>query len=382
MSAEQHPGKQISSILKHDRKVNSYKFALVRALNDIALAYPDIKPGPDGVAIPIRFIAERWVAYYWPFMSEEGGIKQGPEAAGKQDMAFRKDLTNLRSQWDIGQVGSPSDGFVLVSQMRSAAGRVQLSHELKQQYRKTIRSISRAVHQPIRYAGGGDTPVFAEPQFAYEIRQRVVWLPATRDEDRCLVVHAELWEAFQELSLWIESLCIYEWCLFTESIKQPSGEHLERGTIFQMLTVRPVERRLLWERQPIIHLMQGGCNFICPWTGHLLQPDSFELDHIVPIAVYPVNELWNLMPADPRANNLKRDYIPSLRLLLLAEERFRNSYICYTHHDELGTLLNEDALQRFAQLESQMLLETLPRAVIRFAEAIATGRNVGRIERF
>ena len=382
MVAERHPDKQISSILKHDRKVNSYKFALVRALNDIALAYPDIEFGSGGIAIPIRFIAERWVAYYWPFMSEEEGIRQGPEAAGKQDMAFRKELTKLHSQWDNGQEGSPSDGFLLVSQMRSASGQAQIAPELEQQYQKTISVISRAVLQPIRYAGGGDTPIFAEPLVANQILWEVAWLPATQNQDYCLVVDAELWEVFQELSLWIESLCIYEWCLFTESIKQPNGEHLERGVIFQMLTARPAERRSLWERKPIIHLMQDGCDFICPWTRRRLQPDMFELDHIVPIAVYPINELWNLVPTDPAANNLKRDCIPSDKLLAQAEEYLRNSYTCYTRHAELDALLREDASQRFTRLESQMLLDTLPRAVIRFAEAIAIGRNIARIERF
>jgi hypothetical protein len=32
----------ISAILKHDRKVNSYKIALVRSINDVVLAFPDV----------------------------------------------------------------------------------------------------------------------------------------------------------------------------------------------------------------------------------------------------------------------------------------------------------------------------------------------------
>lgn len=60
-------GKVISSILKHDSKQTSYKIALVRAINDIALSYPDIRNDEHDVAIPIRFLAEFWVACYYPF---------------------------------------------------------------------------------------------------------------------------------------------------------------------------------------------------------------------------------------------------------------------------------------------------------------------------
>ena len=44
----------ISTILRHDSKQTSYKIALLRALNDLVLAYPDV--GRDGcdVAVPLR----------------------------------------------------------------------------------------------------------------------------------------------------------------------------------------------------------------------------------------------------------------------------------------------------------------------------------------
>ena len=44
----------ISTILRHDSKQTSYKIALLRALNDVVLAYPDV--GRDGrdVVVPLR----------------------------------------------------------------------------------------------------------------------------------------------------------------------------------------------------------------------------------------------------------------------------------------------------------------------------------------
>ena len=56
------PNQIITSILKHDRKVNSYKIALVRAINDVALNFPDLAAAGQSVAVPLKLLAELWLA--------------------------------------------------------------------------------------------------------------------------------------------------------------------------------------------------------------------------------------------------------------------------------------------------------------------------------
>jgi hypothetical protein len=68
------PDKLISSILKHDSKQNSYKIALVRAVNDVVLAYPDMLNHGRDVAIPLRMLARYWIAYYWSFVDDTNPI--------------------------------------------------------------------------------------------------------------------------------------------------------------------------------------------------------------------------------------------------------------------------------------------------------------------
>ena len=46
------PGSTISAILRHDSKVTSYKIALLRAINDVVLAFPDLASTEQAVAIP------------------------------------------------------------------------------------------------------------------------------------------------------------------------------------------------------------------------------------------------------------------------------------------------------------------------------------------
>jgi hypothetical protein len=56
--------KVIGTILKHDAKVTSYKIALLRAINDVVLSFPDLRNYNKPVAIPLQVLAEFWVAYY------------------------------------------------------------------------------------------------------------------------------------------------------------------------------------------------------------------------------------------------------------------------------------------------------------------------------
>ena len=98
------PEKIISTILKHDSKVTSYKIALLRAINDVVLTYPDLRTYQLPVAIPLKQLAKFWVAYYWPFADPALPIRQGQQAKrdGKvrNDMAFRPALSAVRAQWE------------------------------------------------------------------------------------------------------------------------------------------------------------------------------------------------------------------------------------------------------------------------------------------
>jgi hypothetical protein len=115
---ENSASRVIGTILKHDRKVTSYKLALVRSLNDVVLSFPDVDADGQYIAVPLRILAEYWLAYYWPFADPRAFILQGPQAlrAGvlASDMAFRPALTALRQAWEtiLGGVARPSDGLL------------------------------------------------------------------------------------------------------------------------------------------------------------------------------------------------------------------------------------------------------------------------------
>src|SRR5579871_5631798 len=161
--------KILGSILKHDAKLTSYKIALVRALNDVALSFPTLAVNEKDVAVPLQELARYWIAYYWPFTDLNKPILQGPRAFRdghfRSDLAFRPALNRLRTIWEA-QLGlaRPADGFMLIQEMRVLRRAERNSAELRHAYAEAVVAVAEAIKMPIRYAGPGDWSVFARPK--------------------------------------------------------------------------------------------------------------------------------------------------------------------------------------------------------------------------
>jgi hypothetical protein len=373
----------IGIILRHDAKVTSYKIALLRAINDVVLSFPDLGRHKQDIAVPLQLLAQFWIAYYWPFVDPSHPMMQGPRAMKGQslsnDMAFRAELTAVRQLWEAHIKDSrPSDGFFLINELRIPRKRQSYPAVLIQAYDKAIKRIANTIEMPIRYAGPGEWSVFARPK-PYSTLANVVPTPGTQAKDVCLVITAELWQAVAELSLWIEALCIHEWCLFTERVKQGTIS-ADRGDVYRLLTDRPDNRRpLTWERNNIDLLIMEGKQFTCPWTERRISTSTpYDLDHLVPLAIYPINELWNLVPTDPRFNShVKRDRLPSAGRLVIAMPHLVRAYSNYDTSTLLSHAMREDAAVRFAALQTAPadLPVQLAQSAVDFLKHIAASRN-------
>lgn len=371
-------GRIISTILRHDTKTTSYKIALIRAINDIVLGFPAMGTvrDLDQVAVPLRLLAEFWIAYYWPFVGS-ASILQGRPQGSKQDISFRGSLQALRSGFEgLAGESSDSDGYFLVSEMRSLRRARTYPTDIQKLYNSAIKQITVALRQPIHYAGPGEWSVFPKPQTweVLKFKGNVEAVPGTQDGDVCIVISVPLWSEFLSVSLWVEALCVHEWSLFTELI---SGQ--SRGKVYEALTQRPDNRRpLTWERNRIEILMLEGHVFFCPWTRKRLTTENYDLDHLIPLAVYPMNELWNLVPAERIFNQrVKRDRLPKIERLDDFQSNLIQSYDLYTLSPELDSTLKQDASSRFGgTFGSTPLPPFLAGAVRGLIESIKNSRNV------
>jgi hypothetical protein len=100
----------------------------------------------------------------------------------------------------------------------------------------------------------------------------------------------------------------------------------------------------------------------------------------LPIAVYPTNELWNLVPADPDFNShKKRDRLPTAERLAVATPHLEQTYLSYGGSQSLIEVLREDVSLRFATVEADAFSESLAIAVAGLVEGVAEARNLARL---
>lgn len=370
----------LASILRHDAKQNTYKIALVRALNDVRLSYLDVD-GAKGVAVPLRLLAEFWIAYYWPFVDEQQPIAQGHRARRegvlRNDLSFRPALTHLRTFWrSLVGPDAASDGFTVIHELWVWRRRETYPPEFLVAYRSAVSAVMDALRQPIRFAGQGLYSVFPKrvPEACARARPRRPRTAWDCPREVCMAVTPALWDALAHLSLWVEALCVYEWSQFSAA-----RLGLDRSRVYGQLTARPDNRRpLTWERNQVELLMLEGQRFTCPWTHKVLSVESYDLDHVLPISVYPINELWNLVPADSYFNqHRKRNRLPSQEVLERALSGLSGTYAHYQTSAQLASVLAQDVAGRFAS-SGLHAPRDIAQAVSRFVGAVAEARNLAR----
>ena len=387
--SERDPDHVISTILKHDTKVTTYTIALLRAINDTVFSFPDLATFDRDIAVPLWFLARCWLAYYWPFVDPKNPILQGPRAVRgdrlANDMVFRNHLTVFRIRWeDLWQGDSqPGDGFSIINEFRIPRKRRAFPADLVASYDHAIHSISNTLKLPIRGAGTGQWAVFQKPLPFGRLKYRTIPIPGTRHADDCLVIPHRLWQAFEQNSLYVEAVCIHEWCLFTERVNRAADLDVDRGQVYRLLTDRPGNGRpLTWERTRIDILLMEGLTFRCPWTGReIAQGARYEIDHLLPISVYPIDELWNLVPADPDTTiRVKQDRVPAAERLAAAEPHLERAYRHYGASPDLARALDEDVGLRFTSVppDSTDRPLAIARAVTTWLQSAADWRKLAR----
>jgi SAM-dependent methyltransferase len=75
-------------------------------------------------------------------------------------------------------------------------------------------------------------------------------------------------------------------------------------------------RDVSFPRARALELMAEGRIIRCVWSGKRLTTESLDIDHCFPWSAWPCGDLWNLMPADRRVNQIsKRGRLPSAEAL-------------------------------------------------------------------
>ena len=281
------PIDQIVGVLNNDAKTATYKFALFRALADLAVKSTAAVTWrkDDCVGLPIRYVADKWLAYYWPIVSAKEFIPQlnGEGRVGSKFIKFRQSLSLLASQY------AQSGGYAGFKIERNKG---LLSTERQQQLQLVMSEIIYAIHSgPVKYSGGTLT---TGPVFRYEASSKQIVMPKS------------LWLELSHLGYWVGQAVILQWA---EKTAKLSGSQ-SIASIIGLLLEQPDERTTADARRFFNALPAKEC----VWTGRSLR-QTFDVDHLIPFDLWHNNDVWNLLPASTSANSSKSNKLPSSKLL-------------------------------------------------------------------
>ena len=273
---------RIEGVLNRDRKTATYKLALFRALSEMGTmnAHQAVWISGREVALPLRSIAEKWFRYYWPIFESSEFIPQnnGEHSECAKPVAFRKlQMQIIRAYGNRGGLSQ----FLI----DRASG--QLPQELSPLYMKTLRCIEKTIKEgPVVYASGN--------MFRYE-KGRVM-------------VDTGAWREFCQLGHWIEPAVVLRWA---EETNRMSNGQVTVAEILNRLVMNPTEERNVGVAREVFDALS---NKRCVWSGKPLK-GAYAVDHVIPFSLWHCNDLWNLLPADPRENGKKSDKLPERSLL-------------------------------------------------------------------
>jgi SAM-dependent methyltransferase len=291
-SGVQRPIDQIETILNRDRKEATYKLALFRALAEIATQETRraVWLANSEVGIPIARVAELWLRYFWPIFAADAVIPQSQaEGAGGKPVKFRAALTALISAFaNQGEHGGLSSW-----QLAWTSNRLEPHTHIH--LKKALKTIAATIRDgPVTFSGGA---LETGPVFRYDAKAGHI------------VMHAELWRELSLLGHWIADAVIVRWAALTQKFAYRQG--VTAGDVLPLLLARPQpQRATALARQAY----QAAGVTLCTWSNKQLRQD-FAVDHVIPFALWGNNDLWNLVPTDPKTNGSKSDKLPSSELL-------------------------------------------------------------------
>ena len=280
--------RNISSIISKDMKNTSYKLALLRAFCDISEKFFNCidLSHKDKAGIPIDFVADLWILYYWEFINSDKFFPQrrGESPESFRKIAFRNELTDFVEKYrDSGGLSGFYNDYI-----NNKVQFPKLYNKLKDKLKNTI------IKGPVFYSGNynGENP------FNYSNNQ--IWMDS------------ELWYEITAFNYLIRESVILKWVEFVREISELT---IGAGTILEKLIINPVHERDVSNARDVFMKLD---DIKCVWTHGSIK--KFEVDHIIPFSLWKNNDLWNLLPTRPDVNNRKRDKLPTNKLLISSKD--------------------------------------------------------------
>lgn len=319
----------INKIIERDSKATTYKFALLRGVIDIIQDNsPYIKFIDGSVEFPTGLLVEKWLLYYYPILESEIPI---PQINGETNLAFRTHFEKVINAY------KSNGGFsVFYNDLKNN----QIPSNFSSDFISLVRKLQETITKmPMKYIGRSiSNNYYSIFNFSTgsTLRSRTqIDLEYLILSCGTFTIPRQYYDAFKLLGSFIngQDSILFKWAEFSVSASR-NGLSLDK-VVNQILKGPITEREIKESKKIYSDILKREGGVYCVWSGRKIK--QYNVDHMIPFSIWKNNDLWNLLPSDPKTNNQKRDKIPSPELI----ETRKDLILRYWE------IINENQAQRF-----------------------------------
>jgi len=283
-----------------DNKSSSYKLGLLRVLCKLASEVPGCARIDESyVTIPAGLVGLYWLRMYVPLIN--ANVPQSPvNTFGGEKLAF----ANNPSFAQIKEL--PAGDFLL--------GVPVADHVQSAMCQSIAAAVNNIAAQPVKYIKLEDSTLFeVRPPSKPKPRVLTQLIPEQLDGFGEFRLPVEFWRALRAHEVWIEPTIISNWqrlstgWLANQKRNEVKAQDVAQAFMWSDLSIR--DTSIVSRRVEELHKTS------CVWTSASVTPRNLNVDHALPFAHWPCNQLWNLLPTTQAANRSKSDRIPTSGLL-------------------------------------------------------------------
>jgi SAM-dependent methyltransferase len=322
----------IRHVAINDGKSATHKLALLRVLLRIAEGHPgavlrrESSPFGDRVILPAGLVALYWCHQYKDLIDTHQLFQspnQNPNMGFMKSNGWHKLTHRSASDYRIGHLFTGEDAIALHKTISAAVSNI-----------KTMPC--RYITFPNQEANSG-AKVFEVASKTVKAKDSIFLDLQTLEQWGEFSLPESTWLAFNRYACWIEPVLVSEWVKTMASYSGNSqySSPEKQFHLYQALNWLEPKRTTTEVRSRFEQLKQQlpkSEQIQCVWSAKSLQ-QKYDIDHSMPFARWPNNDLWNLLPTDSQINNQKSDRLPSEHKLNASKERIQHWWQTAWLHD-------------------------------------------------
>lgn len=300
---------QINKIIEQDKISSTYKFALLKSTIDACQRYDNLIRLDDTHAhIPLGLIIEGWIFDYLPFVfkrirqQNRGNVLNAQIEAAYDELFGTMLLDPEKTTWEDAYEKIYSSYLTLTFDVEQSKILLKLS-----------KSIATTITKmPMKYSGDQPYEIYQTNRTAFGNIHHI------GNFNRQFLI-----ENFDTFSISQDHYYIFRYMgqsLYgTSTIARRWRETTYALNRAELVTDRidaMIFKTIFANRNTNIARQYLPRVCTCVWSGNSLRDGHYDIDHALPYSVWFNNDLWNLLPTDPKINSKKSDKIPSPKLIM------------------------------------------------------------------